>query len=197
MKEFFDAINVYTFGVNKTLADGSVTAATLPDGSLPTYNDDIAEGIRGDSVSGLLQEVAFQTSGFAYGRDLSCADDFTEDFQDVDPNSPLGVAQAAYRRLNTPRGIIPDAPDDGIDIQSYLQRAFTNKGAMAVAGQIKNELLKDDRIEKTTLIVNVITDFSTSSMEIDIAGYTAGGPFTLLLNASDAGVLIKAITGDS
>jgi len=196
MQEFFDAIHVYTFGAGSTLPDGSTAPRTLPDGTPPTYSTS-AEGIHGTAAGGLTQEVAFPSGDLGFGTDFSCWDDFDPNFSELDPNSPLAVAQDAYHRLNTQRGLIPDDSDYGKDVKTLLQRAFSPNGIIETKGQIKSELLKDDRIDPKTLQVNVTADAVNQSLVIDIKGYCTKGPFSLILNASDSGVLLKSITGNS
>ncbi len=178
------------------MPDGTTAPSVLPDGTLPTYSS-LPEGIHGSTYGGLQQEIAFLVGDLGYGRDLACFDDFTDDFQEIDPNSPLAVAQDAYHRLSTQRGQIPDDPDYGKDLKSLLQKAFEPNGVMQTKGQIRNELLKDDRIDAKTLVVDLTLDVPNQSMTVDVKGTTARGPFTLIMSASDAETLLQSMTGSS
>jgi hypothetical protein len=134
-----------------------------------------------------------------YGSDLWCVDDLKETMDEI-PNSdsPLAIAQANYRRLRTSRGQLYDDLDYGLDIRSFVNKGVTVAELQSIAGQIRNELLKDDRNESivVTMTPNE-SNFPGTGYEIRIDGVTAQGPFTLTLALTDADVLIKEIQGQS
>lgn len=196
MQEFLDAVDVWTYGLGQTKPDGSITPTTLPDGSVPSAVTD-PNGIQWDPSNGLTQQVAFPTGDLGFGTDLVCWDDLAEDFQEVDPNSPYAVAQDAYHRLSTARGLIPDDPSYGTDVLGLLQRAFGPNGVMETKGRIINELSKDDRIDLKTLQVQVVPDTVNSSLDISVFGNCTTGPFSLIMTASNSGLLLNSLTGSA
>jgi hypothetical protein len=126
-----------------------------------------------------------------YGTDL--------DFRTLDMAADGGVisgndilVQAVILRLNTPRGSVLDAPDDGMDLTDYLSRDLTTSDAASLAGTIESELQKDPRFQAGSVHATVDISGLTSEGEIDVTlSLDAGdGPFTLVLTAGAAGVVI-------
>lgn len=187
---------VWTYGLGQTTPDGTTTGTTLPDGSRPLPVTD-ADGILWTPEDGLTTQTASPTGNLGFGRDLVCWDDLTPDFQEVDPNSPYAVAQDAYHRLCTARGLIPDDPSYGTDVLGLLQRAFGPNGSMETKGRVINELSKDDRIDLKTLQVQVEADTVNSSLDISVFGNCTQGPFSLVMTASNSGTLLNSLTGST
>lgn len=169
MLEFTNAIQAIVFG------------GTLPDGS---------------SLTGLQREITSEDTDLGYGQDLTCIDDFTFDFVENDPFSSLAVAQDIYHRLTTERGLIPDDEDYGLDIIRMLQRGFSPNGLIETKGQIENEIRKDDRIDPRTLKVAVSIDSTSDAptLSISISATSSQGPFSLIMSASDMGVVLQSIS---
>lgn len=88
-----------------------------------------------------------------FGRDLACILDVSDDLAEVDPFSPVAIGEATLRRLTTARGSLPDHADYGIDLRSFVNRGVPVDELRDLAGQIKNEITKDDRIESATVTV--------------------------------------------
>lgn len=196
MNEFLQSMAIWTYGLGQVTPDGTTTAATLPDGSRPLAVTAV-DGIPWTPAGGLAQQVASPTGDLGFGRDLVCWDDLTPDFQEVDPHSTYAVAQDAYHRLCTPRGLIPDDPSYGTDVLGLLQRAFGPNGPMETKGRIVNELSKDDRIDLKTLQVQVDPDAVNSSLNISVFGNCTQGPFSLVMTASNSGLLLNSLTGST
>ncbi len=125
-----------------------------------------------------------------YGTDMWCADDLAPDMAEVPGDSPIAVAQSNYRRLLTPRGSIPDAPDDGIDLRSFLHEPMTQKRQQEVASIIRSELRKDDRNETIEVAFRVA---SLREMQITVTGTLADsrGSFVLVMALTDSELLLK------
>lgn len=102
---------------------------------------------------GLLRLVDPPVEPFGYGIDLSCVLDVTEDLAEVDPRSPLAIAEASIRRLITPRGGCPGDQDYGFDLRGQLNKGVTTLGLRMLAGQSRSEINKDDRVEDSTVQV--------------------------------------------
>lgn len=138
--------------------------------------------------------VDFPVSPFGFGSDISGATDIAADVAEVDPFSTIALAQAIVRRLDTPRGSLPDDKDFGIDLRSYANRGMTAADIQSLAGQIRSELLKDDRID--TLIVTVRPSSTGTSLGVELAVRPVDpqvGGFALTLSASSASILIEEI----
>ncbi len=80
-----------------------------------------------------------------YGRDLWCTSAVTEDLRELDPSSPLGMAQLALRAITTPRDSAPDAPGRGTDVKLWLSKGVTDAELLAYEGMIIGEIEQDDR----------------------------------------------------
>ena len=126
-----------------------------------------------------------------YGRDISCTDSIrTGRFA----TGARLVAEAAYRRLTTPRGMLRGGEDEanyGLDLTELIGTSTTKASAAALPGKIAAELSKDERIDASTLDIQVVLtkEGPASVYTISIAGKTANeDSFTLVLLASDVTV---------
>jgi len=142
----------------------------------------------------LSQVVDFPQSPFGYGSDISCDQDVDPNVEEVEANTTLAMAQAIVRRLDTPRGSLPDDQDYGIDVRSKLNKGMTDADVRALAGQIRSEILKDDRVDLVSVTVSPNSVGSELRIEIFVTpvDYQIGG-FGLTLNASSAAILIAEI----
>ena len=87
------------------------------------------------------------TGALGYGRDLSCVSDLTDSMAEVEPDSTLGIGEAAIRRLTTSRGQLLDDPDYGLNLRLFLNRPTAAQELAELRGRIKAEVGKDDRVE--------------------------------------------------
>lgn len=106
-----------------------------------------------------------------YGTDIDCATDLSITMGEVSGWRML--AQAAVRRLVTPRGSLREDPDYGYDL-----RSFVGSTSAPTAGAIVNELLKDERIEDSE--ANVARSGTDLEIRITMTAYEFG-PFTFVL----------------
>lgn len=139
----------------------------------------------------LVRLVPTPEAPYGYGRDLSCVDDITETLEEVDPDSPLGVAQAVVRRLTTTKGTLPDEPDYGLNLRDFLNAGVPASDLPSLAGQIKLEVLKDDRVENALVTVS-LPDTRSLGVTIQLTLYDpALQPFTLTLALTDSATLLQ------
>lgn len=127
-----------------------------------------------------------------YGRDLSCVDDVTEMLDEVDPSSPLGIAQGVVRRLTTPRGALPDDGEYGLDLRGLLNRGVPASELAQLGGKIRNEVIADDRIESATVTVT----YAGAGLRVVILLMPVAPAlqsFTLILAVTSGAVLIEAL----
>ena len=146
------------------------------------------------SLALLEQATDFPVAPFGYGSDISCDSDVAPDVAEVDPFSTLALAEAIVRRLDCPRGQLPDDKDYGISIRAYANRGTTDAEIQSLAGQIQNEILKDDRV--SALTVSVRPDSRGTNLLIILAIQPVDpllGGFTLTLSATSAAILIEEI----
>lgn len=131
---------------------------------------------------------------FGYGSDISGDFDLSPTMREVPAFSTLALAQALVRRLDCPRGAMPDDKDYGIDLRSYCNRGTTAASLRSLGGQIKSELSKDDRV--SSLVVRVVPSPTGSSLAIEIAVQPVDasiGGFTLTLSVTSAAVVLDEI----
>lgn len=106
------------------------------------------------------------------------------------------VAEAAYRRLTTPKGSLQGGEaeaDYGFDLADLIGQAVTPSKIAALPGQIQNELMKDERIASVTVNVTSTKDGPAVSWVVSIEAETAVGPFALQLSVNDVTVSLLGI----
>lgn len=104
-------------------------------------------------IAELARLVPQPAPELAFGSDLSCVTDLTPDAAELDPADRRGIGEATIRRLTTARRVLVDDPDYGIDVRSFLNTATSATELRDIAGQIRVESLKDDRIDDIDVTV--------------------------------------------
>lgn len=122
-------------------------------------SDDAVRDFLAAELAVLTEEIAAPVEPFGFGSDLSCVTDLDSNLSEVAGDSPLGMAQAAIRRLITDRGSLIDDPDYGFGLISLLNRPLTAAELRSMPARMSLELEKDDRVAE-------------SSVEIAFAGTT-------------------------
>jgi len=158
---------------------------------------DIVKNAIAASVAALTQEVDFPQEPFGYGSDIDGDVDLSERMDEVDPFSTRAISQAIVRRLNCPRGGLPDDPNYGIDLVAKLNTGIVASDLQQLGGQIKNELSKDDRIAAVIVTLAPNSVGSTLRVELFVTPANSANSFRLTLNASDAGILIESIKAEN
>lgn len=132
-----------------------------------------------------------------FGREISCTDSLrTGRFV----SGARIVAEAAYRRLTTPRGMLRGGEDEanyGLDLTELIGSVATKADAAALGGRISSELKKDERILTVTVTVTPIPGPVATQFDIAISADTTDGPFVLQLSVSDVTVELLGITAES
>ncbi len=142
------------------------------------------------------------TGALGYGTDLSCTTDLDPDLAETDPMSPLGIGEGVVRCWDTPRGSLPndgkDAASRGLSLREELHRGTTDRDLRALERRLATEALKDDRIDRIVVEVRV-TSTGTATVELEVIATVTpagvGGPFQLVLAATSAEIIVKAIAG--
>jgi hypothetical protein len=107
------------------------------------------------------------------------------------------VAQALYRRLTTPRGMLRGGEEEqnfGLDLTELCGSVRPKLAAAALPAQIRSEALKDERIESVDVDVLIVEDGPIVTFTITINAVTGVGPFTLQLTASAVTVQLLGIS---
>lgn len=151
----------------------------------------VLEGIAEES-SDLERIVPTPVEPFGYGRDLSCTSDITETLDEVDEFSNQALWEASVRRLTCDRGELPDGgdPEDleyGRSVVRLLHRGLTPAQIRDEAGQIQQEVTKDDRIAAASV---VLTQRSLGEIHIALTLTPVGSreSFTRTLAVTPEGV---------
>ncbi len=88
----------------------------------------------------------------------------------------------------------PDDQTYGIDLRSYLHRPTTRNELIGLGGQVRNELLKDDRLDTVTVTLRVTDGARTMRVEIAARPFDPNlGDFTLTLAVTSAEIVIEEI----
>lgn len=125
-----------------------------------------------------------------FGRDLSCTTSLRTGRYVTGVRL---VAEAVFRRLTTPRGMLRGGEDEenyGIDLLDMIGSVSTKSDAAALEGRIRSELLKDERLESVTVRVISTTTGASKAFDIFIACTTSEGPFDLELGVDEVTVEI-------
>jgi hypothetical protein len=128
-----------------------------------------------------------------FGTDTSCTDELRPGAMVTGTRL---VAEACYRRLTTPRGMLRGGEDEanyGMDLPSLVGSVKSKAEQAALPGRIRSELEKDERIE--SLDINCVASESGGlvSFEITIDAQTGAGPFRLVLHVSSVTVELLGI----
>ncbi len=115
-----------------------------------------------------------------YGTDTECVSDLTFERREVSGAEMMGQAMA--RRLTTPRGTLIQSADYGYDLRQFLKASTPS--ASTVNGNVENEILKDERVADVT----AQTSFANGTLDVDVAGVGAEGPFDLTISIGDVTV---------
>lgn len=125
-----------------------------------------------------------------YGTDIICDSDLDALCREEDPSAAIGVARAIFRRLTTPRGGLIDDPEYGFDVNSLLHKAMLPQFEAAIPGIIRNEILKDERVESVDVRW---TRVGSEQFEISISGTCAAGPFRLVMQLTDGNAILQEL----
>lgn len=122
-----------------------------------------------------------------YGQDIDWADDMSPTAELVSGVKLL--SQAVYRRLITPKGSCLDSPDDGLALEDFLHEGLTEAELAAIPGQVRQEILKDDRIIGVDIEATKTLTDGLLGFELAITCTPSEGPdFDLTISVSAAAV---------
>lgn len=146
------------------------------------------------SIAGLTRVQAAPSEPYGYGSDISCAYDVDAGMAELDGFDTLVLAQALLRRLDTPRGSLPDDPGYGISLRDMLNKGTTTSEIASLAGRIRNELGKDDRVESVAATVTPSTGLDSLAVVVLVVPVDSGEPFSMTLAVTSSAIVLEAIT---
>lgn len=126
-----------------------------------------------------------------FGSDLSCIDDLSPSMAEVS-FTHLVLQEALARRLTTPRGFIIDDPLYGYDVRGWLNNATDNKTIARIRGEIRGELMKDERVLSANVAVTVSGNPGSLTMLIQCEGDSIAGPYNLVVSVDRVNVELLA-----
>lgn len=145
----------------------------------------------------LERVVPTPTGALGYGSDIAMTDDAGDvhaDMLERRGDDPLVLAEALVRRLDTPRGSLPDDRDYGYDVRGHLNRGTTAQEIRGMSSGVHGEVTKDDRVGSARVDVTPAPDGSSLAIAIQITpADPALAPFELVLAVTSAAVLIEEI----
>lgn len=158
-----------------------------------TVEDAVRDFIASE-LAELEQIVPYPVEPFGYGSDLACAADLTDDVAERRGDDPLVLVEAVIRRLTCPRGALPDDASYGIDVRELLNTGISTSDLGQLAGRIRGEIEKDDRVASAG--VSVALGGAASSISISVY-LTPEDPaqksFRFTLAATSAAVLLEEL----
>lgn len=132
-----------------------------------------------------------------FGRDISCA---TEIRTGRYATGVRLVAEAAFRRLTTPRGLLQGGEDEanyGLDLTTLIGTNASPLEAAALPGRIEAELTKDERIDSVDATVSSFDDGPARTWLVNITCQTSDGAFSLQLGVNEVSAeLLKLTTAE-
>lgn len=132
----------------------------------------------------------------SFGRDTSCMTSLrTGQFV----SGVRLIVEADYRRLTTPRGMLRGGEAEqgyGFDLTEKIGSVATKNDAKALEGEIRNELMKDERHESVSVVVHSITRGPKTTFQVRINAITTEGPFELALLVSEVTVEVIGVAAE-
>lgn len=133
------------------------------------------------------------TAASSYGKDISAT---TELRTGRYATGVRLVAEAVFRRLTTPRGMLRGDEEEqnyGLDLTELIGSVSTSSDAAALGGRIRSELKKDERLERVDVVVTASSNRVAKTFLIQIACVTTEGPFELQVSVGEVTVELLGI----
>ena len=130
-----------------------------------------------------------------YGTDLAVTPN-ADGILDINPMlqyaSGLSVlVQSLICRQMCVRGSIIDAPNEGIDLRTYVRQGLTQEALGSLPSIVQKELQRDERVKSATVTGSYDT---ANTLTLNEVIETADGPFTLTLAVSAVTVTLIGLT---
>jgi len=124
-----------------------------------------------------------------YGRDTSCTRGIRSGRL---VRGTVLLAEAIFRRLTTPPGMLRDDPSYGLDLEAMIGLTGSSAEAGMWAQQIRNQCLKDERLQDAIATVTR-GDPGTWDVTVDCIA-REGEPFSLRIGIAGVTVELLGIT---
>jgi len=147
-----------------------------------------------DGLAAIDRVMDAPAEPFGYGTDVACTTDVEIPMRDVDPMSIEAISMALLRRVDCPRGQMPDDRDYGIDLRGMLNRGITQADLAAIGGKVRSEWAKDDRVSSATVVVTQTGNGAGLRIVGNIVPAGSSESFRLVLAATSAAVVLEAIS---
>jgi hypothetical protein len=124
-----------------------------------------------------------------FGKDQWCTDQLVTGRY---ASGWLVVAQACFRRLITPQGMLRWAEDEsryGFDVSGYVGAVGEEAALIALPSQVAAELSKDDRVSDVLATVKTTRDSAglvSIVLSVDVVLKDEGGNFNLTMSVGQA-----------
>lgn len=131
-----------------------------------------------------------------YGAEIWCTDTLSAGRF---ARGPRIVAQALYRRLITPRGMLRRGGQSaayGLDVADYIGAVGTDAAVIALPSLVRGELTKDDRVSDVAVKATIARSSNGDidiTLEIDVVLVDSGTELSLTVAANDSGVSLLAL----
>lgn len=155
-------------------------------------NDTVSTAIA-THLAELERVTATPAAPFGYGTDVSCTSDLSPTLELVDPFSTRSIGEAIVRRLDCPRGALVDDADYGIDVSSFCNEPMTRQEIDALAGKIRAEVTKDDRIASAVVRVTSTPTGDELAISIVATPTDSARSFELVLAVTSADVILEEL----
>lgn len=132
-----------------------------------------------------------------YGTDLWC---FDQVYTGRLATGTDLLAQAAYRRLTTPRGTLDDGDEGaiyGLDLADFVGHVGDASAVASLPAVVSAELLKDDRFASVDVKSSAVTGtdgLTAITLGITITPHDADDPFTLTVGVSSLTVQLLGVS---
>ncbi len=130
----------------------------------------------------LVEQLVDTPARAAWGRDLSCIFDCTEDLEEVPEDSEEAIVQSVSRRLITERGTLLDDLEYGFNIAGFLNLGMTTEDIIRLEAGVRGECLKDDRVgavDVVVLIEGVTASITVTLTPLDFDLFPPSFTFTI------------------
>ena len=129
-----------------------------------------------------------------FGKDTSCTTGLRTGRLVTGPRL---VAEATFRRVTTRRGMLRGGREErsyGVDLREYVGTTADRATAAALEGIVRAEVEQDERLLRAEVSVTSARVGPATHLAVTIAGYTAAGPFRLVLGVSEVTVDLLGLT---
>lgn len=129
----------------------------------------------------------------SYGTDIWCTGEMVSGRR---AKGSTVVAQALYRRLITPRGMLRGGDDEsayGFDIAGFVGAVGYPAAVAQLPGQVANELEKDQRVQSvavTAAIERTPSGLMSITLNLDVKLYEEDESFSLVVGVNDTSVTL-------